>query len=152
MGSPARSRGVTLVELIVTIVVVAIAVCAVLAVLSATAAGSADSMVRQQAVLIAESYLHEILEKPFGSPDCGPCQRSLMDTVGDYGGLMDVGVRDQTGNLVPNLTGYTVSVSVIFAPLGAITAVSRQAQLVTVTVRAPDGSSVILNGYRTMYP
>jgi MSHA pilin protein MshD len=152
MGSLTRSRGVTLVELVVTIVVVAVAAAAVLAVLSAVAARSADEMTRQQSVLIAESYLHEALEKPFGAADCAPCLRKSMDTVGDYNGLADSGVHDQNGNAASNLTGYTVGVSATFSALGSIPAAARQAQLVTVTVTAPTGAQVVLSGYRTLYP
>jgi MSHA pilin protein MshD len=154
MGSPARSRGVTLIELVVTIVVVAAAVAAVLAVLSAAAARSADGMVRQQAVQIGESYLHEILEKPFGvTAACFPnCTRTQMAAVGDYNGLVNAGVRDATDTAVPALSGYTVSVTANYTGLGAITAASQQAQLVTVNVTAPTGAKVVLSGYRTLYP
>lgn len=151
MGSPARSRGVTLVELIVTIVVVAIAVSAVLAVLSAAAARSADEMVGQQAALIAESYLNEILSKTFGRDPCYPgCARNQMAAVGDYGPLLNAGVRDAQGNSVAALASYTVSVSVTPNALGAVP--STESQLVTVTVTAPTGASVVLSGYRTKYP
>lgn len=153
MGSPARSRGVTLIELVVTIVVVAAAVAAVLAVLSAAAARSADGMVRQQAVLIGESYLHEILEKPFGVTACSPtCARTQMAAVGDYNGLVNAGVRDATDTAVPALSGYTVSVTANYTGLGAITAASQQAQLVSVTVTGPTGAQVLMSGYRTLYP
>ena len=110
-------------------------------------------MVQIQAVVIGESYLNEILQKPFGS-DCGPCTRTLMDKVGDYNGLLDIGVRDATGAPVANLGNYTVQVSVVNSPLG--TAPSRvpaaQTELVTVTVTAPNGRSIALSGYRTLYP
>ena len=92
MSSPARCRGATLVELIVTIVVIAAAVFGAIALTSATATRSADTMVEVQAVVIGEAYLNEILQKPFGS-DCGPCTRLQMDKVGDYNGLVDVGVQ-----------------------------------------------------------
>jgi MSHA pilin protein MshD len=153
MSSPARCRGVTLVELIVTIVVIAAAVFGVIALTSATATRSADTMVQVQAVVIGESYLNEILQKPFGS-DCGPCARTQMDKVGDYNGLLDVGVHDATGAPVANLGNYNVKVTVANSPLG--TAPSRvpaaQSELVTVTVTEPNGRSVALSGYRTLYP
>jgi MSHA pilin protein MshD len=152
MSSRARSRGITLVELIVTIVVVAAAVSAVLAVVSVTAARSADSLLQAQAVVIAESYLNEILQKPFGS-DCGPCSRSQMDKVGDYNGLVDIGVHDETGTLVPDLGAYNVRVSVTDSALGAAPAVpAAQSELVTVTVTSPNGQALALSGYRTEYP
>ncbi|MGH8298030.1 MAG: prepilin-type N-terminal cleavage/methylation domain-containing protein [Steroidobacteraceae bacterium] len=150
MSSPARCRGVTLVELIVTIVVVAVAVSAVLAVVSATAARSADNLLQVQGVVIGESYLNEILRKPIGT-DCAPgCTRSQMDEVGDYNGLVDVGVHDQTAAPVADLGAYTVQVSVANTTLGAAPAVP--ADRVTVTVTSPNGQTIVLSGYRMQYP
>lgn len=152
MRSPAHSRGVTLVELVVTIVIVAVAAAAVVAVLSATAVRGANDLVGQQAVLIGESYLSEILGKSFGQDLCYPgCARgSQMQKVGDYDRLLNVGVRDQAGNQIASLAGYTVQVSVTNNALGVIP--PPQSQLVTVTVTAPTGAQVILSGYRTLYP
>jgi MSHA pilin protein MshD len=149
MSSPARCRGVTLVELIVTIVVVAVAVSGVLALVSATAARSAENMQQVQATAIAESYLNEILQKPFGLDPCAPaCTRTQMDKVGDYGGLTDVGAHDATGAAVTNLGSYTVQVTVLNRALGAVP--GPQSELVTVTVTSPNGQTVGLTGYRTL--
>lgn len=151
MSSPARCRGVTLVELIVTIVVIAVAVSGVLALVTATAARSAENMQQVQAVAIAESYLNEILQKPFGVDPCAPaCTRTQMDKVGDYGGLADVGAHDATGTAVTNLGSYNVQVAVADSALGTVPA--PQSELVTVTVASPDGQTVALSGYRTQYP
>jgi MSHA pilin protein MshD len=154
MSPRSRCRGVTLVELIVTIVVVAVAVSGVLALVSATAARSADNMLQVQAVAIAESYLNEILQKPFGLDSCAPgCTRTQMDKVGDYNGLVDVGAHDATGTAVANLGNYTVQVSVVNGALGAAPAVpAPQSELVTVTVTPPNGYNVVISGYRTSYP
>ena len=150
MSLPARCRGVTLVELIVTIVVVAAAVAAVLAIVSATAARSADNLVQTQALMAAESYLNEILAKPFGSDACVPtCTRTQMNKVGDYNGLADAGAHDQTGAAVAGLGAYAVQVSVGNSALGAVSA--AQSELVTVTVTPPNGAAVVLSGYRTLY-
>lgn len=152
MSSPARCRGVTLVELIVTIVVVAAAACTVLAIVSSTAANSANNLIQTQAIIVAESYLNEILQKPFGF-DCAPiCTRLGMDKVADYNGLNDVGVHDQSGSPVSGLTGYTVQVAVTNSPLGAPAVPAAESELVTVTVTPPSGAPVVLNGYRTLYP
>lgn len=149
MSSPVRCRGVTLVELIVTIVVVAAAVSAVLAVVSATAARSADNLLQAQAVVIGESYLNEILAKPFGSVCPAPCTRAQMDEVGDYNNLRDVGVHDATSAPVTGLGSYIVQVSVSPGTLGTVP--TAQAELVTVTVTSPNGAAVVLSGYRTLY-
>jgi len=153
MSSPARCRGVSLVELIVTIAIVAVAGLGVLALLSMTAARSADNLLQVQAVIIADSYLNEILQKPFGF-DCSPtCTRTQMDKVGDYNGLVDAGVRDATGTPVANLGNYTVAVSVAGSALGTGPVVpAAQSVLVTVTVTPPNGQPVAVSGYRTLYP
>jgi prepilin-type N-terminal cleavage/methylation domain-containing protein len=153
MTSPLRCRGVTLIELIVTIVVIAAAVSGVIALTSATATRSADTMAQLQAVVIGESYLNEILQKPFGF-DCAPtCTRKQMDKVGDYNGLLDVGVRDATDTPVANLGNYTVHVAVANSALGLGPRVpANQSELVTVTVTAPNGRSIALSGYRTQHP
>jgi MSHA pilin protein MshD len=152
MNSRARCRGVTLVELVVTIVIVAVAVGGVLGVLSAAAARSAENLVQAQAVLIAQSYLNEILDKRFGRDPCGMfipthCSRTQMNSVGDYDGLATTGVYDQYGNpyALQLLTQYRVSVNVSNRALGVIP--SAQSELVAVTVVPPSGSAVVLSGY-----
>lgn len=151
MSCAARCRGVTLVELIVTIVVLATAISAVLAVTSATAAKSADNLLQTQAVVVGESYLSEILAKPPGQ-DCAPtCARARMDEVGDYNGLVDAGVHDQTGAAVLPLAAYTVRVSVAPGTLGTPPN-AVPAELVTVKVTGPNGHTMALGGYRTQYP
>ena len=154
MSSPARCRGVTLVELIVTIVVVAVAVSGVLALVSATAARSAENMQQVQAAAIAESYLNEILQKPFGVDACAPaCTRTNMAKVGDYNNLTNVGVQDATGSPVTNLASYTVQVVITNPTLGTAPVVpAAQSELATVTVTAPDGQTVAVSGFRTLYP
>jgi MSHA pilin protein MshD len=151
VSSPSRCSGVTLVELVVTIVVVGIAVAAVLAVTSATAASGTNNLLQTQAVAIGESYLNEILQKPLGY-DCAPtCTRAQMDEAGDYGGLVDVGVHDQTGAAVLPLAAYTVQVRVANSTLGTPPQ-TVPADLITVTVSSPNGQSIALSGYRTQYP
>ena len=154
MSSRLRCRGVTLIELIVTIVVITAAVSAVLAVVSSTSARSAENLVQTQAVLIAESYLNEILAKPFGSDPCAPgCTRPQMAKVGDYNNLNDVGVHDDGGVAVTGLGTYTVQVIVANSALGAGPVVpAGQSELVTVTVTPTSGAAVVLSGYRTLYP
>lgn len=149
-----RQRGVTLIELVVSIVIIGIAVVGVLAVISATAANGANSVVDDEATLVAESYLNEILDKPFGtSATVSPCQRIDL-YAGNYNGLSNSGVQDVCGNSVPNLSGYEVTVSVAAATLGpAAQAVPAGAsELVTVSVTAPSGDAITLSGYRVNTP
>lgn len=60
-----RQGGLTLIELIVFVVVVGLAVTGVLVVFNQAVRGSADPLVRKQAVALAESLLTEVLLQPF---------------------------------------------------------------------------------------
>jgi MSHA pilin protein MshD len=146
---PRRHGGFTLIELVVSITVLAIAVGGMLAAMSAVFANSASTMVSEQATAIASAYLNEVLQKPFGAAD-GQITRATLDVVDDYAGLTDVGVHDQTGAAVAALAQYTVSIHVGAGVLGGVPA--AQLREVDVTVSHPSGVTVVLSGYRTLYP
>lgn len=168
--SPARHAGVTLVELIVFIVIVGIAVAGILMVMTTTTQRSADPMIRQQAILIAESYLEEILHKRFrdASPSLATticpapeiAGRAAYDNVCDYHNLNDnAGAVDQLGNAVTGLTAYNVSVTVT-GTVGDGTALNNinntsalRVLRVDVEVTHDDlpDFQVRLTGYRTNY-
>lgn len=150
ISSVKRQRGVTLVELLVSIVIVSIAASGVLGVLSMTTAGSADPMIRHQAAAIAESYLEEILLKPFTDPDGvdGEAARADFDDLDDYDGLADAGARDQFGNAITGLGNYNVIVAV--AASAALPAVPAADTLrIDVVVTHGVDVSFSLSGYRT---
>ncbi|MCP5199294.1 MAG: type II secretion system protein [Gammaproteobacteria bacterium] len=129
-------RGATLIELIAAIVVVSIATVGVLLALSGAVGHSADPMVEQQAIAVAEAYLEEVTQAAFCDPDflapgqtcraqctvnaCGTCgggalreaERSLYDDVCDYDGIADGGARDRNGNPIAGLAAYAVTVAV----------------------------------------
>lgn len=142
-----RQRGVTLVELVVSIVVISVGLAGVLLAVNRNTVASADPMVRQQSVAIAEAYLEEVLTKEF-APGPG-ATRATFDDVNDYNGLSDAGARDHTGTPIPGLEAYNVQVAVTPQALHDVAA--ADAVLVTVTVTGPLGSSVRLGGYRTNY-
>ncbi len=147
-----RQRGVTLIELVVAITVVAIAVGGVLGAISVIASRSADAMVQQQAISIAQAYLDEILQRSVVDPNGSPANtgRGSWDTVDEYNGLVDVGAHDQYGNAIAALSGYTVNVAVTAsAALGGIT--SSAARRIDVTVTHAPNVTVVLTGYRTNY-
>lgn len=60
-----KQIGVTLVELVVFMVIVSVALVGVLKVLDITNRGSADPLIRKQAISIAESLLLEVEQQPF---------------------------------------------------------------------------------------
>jgi MSHA pilin protein MshD len=146
------SRGVTLVELIVAIVVIGTALAGVMVVIVRNTSASADPMIAHQAVAIAEAYLEEALTRQFSDPDGTNAgeTRATYDDVLDYN-FTDVGARDQNGNLINGLGGYTVQVQALAEAFNAITASNAVRVQVTVTPPPPAGGSVIISGYRTNY-
>ena len=171
---PARARrGFSLVELVMAIAVAGIVLAGAVAIFATTARHSADPMIQEQAQLIAEAYLDEILIKRFYDPDTNTvCPapegtgRGAYDNVCDYnningdGGAPGEAPRNQFGIAIPGLSAYNVVVTVdssapptVGAPdlnglnnTGAIRVLR-----VDVTVTGPANVGVVLTGYRTNY-
>jgi type II secretory pathway pseudopilin PulG len=165
-----RSRaGSTLVELIVAITIMSIAVLAVMTVVVATTGSSADPMTRQQAQLIAEAYLEEILLKKFYDPDTGTIcpapegTRGEYDNVCDYRNISAAAPQTQFGAPITELSAYRVTVTVSPNPLNTAAAVNLgplsndyvggfiRVLRVDVSVTGPGGAAANLTGYRTNY-
>lgn len=176
-----RQRGLTLIELLLFIVVVGIALVAMMQVFVTATKSSADPMIRRQQLAIAESVLREVELMPFTwcDPDdanvatagnaagCATTQENsgpdttngvlesrygptyYFDNVNDYAAFNMAGVRDMSNTPVPGLGGYGVAVAVAGAALDSVTA--SDALKITVTVTAPDGSTLTLQGWRTRY-
>jgi MSHA pilin protein MshD len=154
------SRGFTLIELLVTILVIALSATALMGVFTATVGRSADPMIREQALAIAESYLEEIQLKAFcedmpacsaetGGSEAGET-RADYDDIQDYNALPTPHApADQTGTLLPELADYRVSVSVQAHALGALAA--SEAQRIDIRVDHPTIDPVELSVYRTRY-
>jgi len=162
------ARGATLVELVVSIAIIATGVAGILGVMNLTTRHSADPMIVQQAQLIAESYLEEILLKKFYDPDtnnvCPAAEgsRASYDNVCDYNGLSNnTGAVDQLGGAVPGLESYNVTVTVTAdntVTLGSgLSQINNTGALrvlrvdVVVTHDTVTGMSVALTGYRVNY-
>ncbi len=118
MLRPFRQAAFTLIEIIVTLVVVGIAAVALLSVFTSNVRGSADPVIQQQAITIAEAYMEEILLQAFEDPtdaELGLAStegsegstRALFDDVQDYNHLMDkifMGIQGLWSGLVqPNI-------------------------------------------------
>lgn len=156
MGGRVRQRrGFTLIELVISIVVIGIALSGTLLVIDTVTAHSADPMVQQQALAIAEAHLEEISLRAYLDPDDGTlcptpeASRDLYDNVCDYDGLDDTGPRDQDGNAVAGLDAYRVRVSI--DPAATLGSLSGSGDVLRVDVRVthPAGTDVTLSGYRT---
>ena len=170
-------RGLTLIELLLFIVVVGIALSAMLRVFVTATAASADPFIRRQQLAIAESLLNEVQQMPFtwcdpddpgvaqatSVADCATPESSgpeagetrygptYFDNVNDYAGFSMTGVRDLSNTVVAGLAGYSASVAVAAGTLEGLTAGSGEALKITVTVTAPDASTLVLQGWRTRH-
>ncbi|WP_225578953.1 prepilin-type N-terminal cleavage/methylation domain-containing protein [Pseudomonas sp. PDM14] len=130
-GSPARQQGMTLVELVITIVIVGIAAAAMFSAMAAITGRSADPMLRQQSLALAEAYLEAITTRAYIDL---PAAAQNLQAAQDINGT-------------PILPGYQVSVAVnTGASVGGVAATS-----IRVTVVDPTGQQLLLDGYRTNY-
>ncbi len=172
-----KHHGLTLIELLMFITVVGIALSAMLSVFVQATQASSDPMIRRQQLAIAESLLREVQLMPFtycdpddanattaassggcaslaegsgpegGETRYGPSSR--FDNVNDYAGFSMSGIRDVANQAVSGLSGYSASVAVAATALDTVAA--ADALKVTVTVTAPDASTLSLQGWRTRY-
>jgi MSHA pilin protein MshD len=141
--------GMTLVELVITIVIVGIAAGALYSAMGSIIGRSADPLLRQQSLTLAEGYLEEIALQAFGvlpSAGCTPA-RACFNDVRDYDNLSDSPPRDALGNQVTVLAGYRAEVNV----QGPTAWNGVQALRIDVTVTDPAGQLFSLTGYRTCY-
>jgi MSHA pilin protein MshD len=146
-----KQSGFTLVELIVAMVVISIAIVGVMSAINYSTLHSADPVLRQQSIAIAESYMEEISLKNYSDPDIdGEVSRALFDDVDDYNGLADNGARDQKGNTISGLENFLVQVRVApqnYGPSGMTVAGLE----IAVTVTDLSGESLTLTGFRADY-
>ena len=156
MFKKARQRGITLIELVISIVVLAIVVVGVLSALGTLVGRSADPMIRQQSIAIAQAYLEEIQSMAFALPG-GGCPavpgsggRSDFSNICHYHNLTDSGAVDQNGNPITGLADYDVVVTVTASSgLGGLS--SANAARIDVTVTGPTNEALVMTGYRTNY-
>ncbi|MFZ3182902.1 MAG: type II secretion system protein [Pseudomonas sp.] len=154
-----RQHGMTLIELVISIVIVGIAVAALYSAVAAIIGRSADPLLRQQSLAIAEAYLEEVLLQPFldsSNAVCpaAPASRANYDNVCDYNGLDDSGARDASGNEIvvagtKPLSAYRVQVGVAATAWAGLAV--TDVLYVQVTVTDPAGQQLLLGGYRTRY-
>jgi type II secretory pathway pseudopilin PulG len=156
-----RAVGATLVELVVAIVVVGVVVSAAFGVLGRHLLGATDPMMTQQALAVARGLLDEVLAQgtdatdPDGGadgfgPESGESRGSAtspFDHVNDYHGYtMASGIVAFDGTPIAGLEGFTAAVQVVAQSIAGLP--SSSGYWVTVTVTAPGGASVVLEGFR----
>lgn len=167
-------RAFSLLEVLITVIVVGIAASAIMGVFVNTVKTSADPLIQQQAIAIAEAYMEEIQLKQFcedpAPPMLGPppqplpaCasesgsseggeNRPTFNDVQDYNdATVDGVVRDQNGVAIAALADYTVSVNVTAENLGSITQGSANAMRIDISVNHPAIDQITLSGFRTNY-
>jgi MSHA pilin protein MshD len=146
---PRAQRGLTLIELVISIVIIGIAAAALYSAMAAISGRSADPLLRQQSLALAEAYLEEIELQAYAvtapAAGCSPA-RSCYNDVRDYAGLNDSPPQDANGNLLTALSAYRVQVSVSAGTLSG-----RAALRIDVSVTDPSGQPLLLSGYRTCY-
>ncbi len=155
MSCSRTQRGMTLVELVIAIVIVGIAAAALYSAMASITVRSADPMLRQQSLMLAEAYLEEILAQAYAGPEIAPvpsscAERAYFDEVLDYRSLDQQPPCDAQGNMLTQLAGYRVQVSVTDSSL-ADGAASVPARYVEVRVTDPAGQELVLGGYRGNY-
>jgi len=146
-----RQTGATLIELVAAIVVIAVGVGGLMLAITATGRHSADPMITEQAIGIAQTYMEEIMLQAYTDPG-GPVElgRADFDDVDDYNGLNDVGARDQLGNPIAGLGAYTIVVTVA-APALLNGELAKQID-VSIDHAAFAGIPLTLTSFRTNYP
>lgn len=161
-GAARRSRGLTLIELVVAITLIGVVGGALVASFGWLSGRSVDPLTQRQALAVAESMLAEVmaqgvaLSDPDGGADgTGPeAGESRTDTgtpfdhVNDYEGFDQTGVTALDGSAVPGLTAYRVRVSVSPQAVGGLAA--DQGWWVEVTVDDPAGRAVVLAAWRAV--
>jgi MSHA pilin protein MshD len=158
--SSSKSSGLTLIEMTLAITVIGISLAGTLLVMNQTTRHSADPMIAEQAVAIAEAYLEEILLKSYYDPDTGAgggiCpaaegSRDLYDNICDYNGLSDSGAKDQDGSAISDLEDYNVLVTV--DTTATLNGLSSSTDVVRIDVQVTNSPivDVTMTGYRTNY-
>ena len=167
-----RSRGFTLVELVVTMLIISIAGLGVMYSLGLGVRHQSDALWQAKAVALAESYMEEILARRYdeqsplgGVPPCatvvacsGPGAfsdgetRAEFDDVDDYNGLIEQPPRDAYGNPRPDYDSYRVAVAVAYPDAARIASLGLDtgfdAKLITVTVSTPEGGAMTFSAVR----
>lgn len=145
--------GVTLVELIVAIAIIGVALAGLVAAYNRANVASADPLVTQQMLAIAEATMEEVMLKPF--PQAGAVRqanRADFDETDDYQAFGPAPVTDVNGDAMAGMERYRVQVQVDRPGAGGVPAIagvpSAEARRIRVTVTG-QGQPISLTGWRT---
>lgn len=146
-----RMAGMTLIELIIAIVIVGAALAGLVAAYNRANLASADPLITQQMLAVAESMMEEVMLKPYttdGQHVAKPGNRAQYTEVDHYNGYTSTGIADVGGNPIAGLGRYDVTVSVVKTTLTGI-ADNNNARRIQVLVRERRGQELQLTGWRT---
>jgi MSHA pilin protein MshD len=141
-----RMAGTTLIELIVAIVIVSTALAGLVAAYNRANTASADPLITQQQLAIAESMMEEVMQKPFAA-QANQAGRVFFNDVMDYNNYGPAAVTNVNGDAVPGLGRYTVQVLVNQPAITGVAA--ADALRIQVIVRAAGAENLRLVGWRT---
>lgn len=160
MKTKKNQSATSLIELTASIAIVSISLSAV--VMSYFQVAKCPSIAAMNnALLIANNYLNEILSKSF--PNSLPCppppnQRANYTNVCDYNNLINIGAKDYNGNQIDGLEKYNVFVTVdpsSNAKLGDLTGstVANMAKVVKINLKVtnPGMPDFIISTYKGNY-
>ncbi len=155
--SYSRSKGFSLIELVITIVVLGIALSALTASLFSGVGRNADPLWQSKATQLSQAYLDEILSmryqesSPIGGgsidgcdidgPEEGIGNRSLFDDVDDYNGLSETADFLDTAT-ASSYAGYTVSIAVTCDEF------ATNSKLIVVTITSPANQNLVFSVIR----
>ena len=146
-GPCGQHRGFTLPEALLAIVVVGVGLAGVMLAFASVSRNSADPVLRQQMLAIAQTLMTEIQLKPYAATaNAAPagCARDTYNDTSDYHGYSSTGICSVDGVAIAALASYGVSASVAAGTLGGVGAAKR----ITVTA-SHGGTSVQLVSWRT---
>lgn len=147
-----RQRGLSLIELILFIVIVGAALAGILAVFDLVTRGSADPLIRKQAIAIAESLMEEVGTAHYACPSGATCNpvttanRAATHALADYNGFAMNGISAIDGTAIAHLAAYDADVRVRAETLGG-----QAGMNVAITVSRGGSEIVKLDGWRGQY-
>jgi MSHA pilin protein MshD len=162
-----KSKGFSLIELVITIVVIGIALTALTSSLFSGVGRNADPLWQAKATQLSQAYLDEILamryqeDSPVGGGSVGSCSidgaetgsgigggessRSLFDDVDDYHGLSESADFLDTSTS-SSYSGYNVSIDV--ECLGPTNASANNSKLIAITITSPTNQRLVFSVFR----
>ncbi len=154
-----QQTGVTLVELVIAIVVISVGFSGLMWSYSNIISQSANPVIYQQAINIANSMMEEIVAKSYPEDDefkddndCDPepVSRDVWNDMCDYHSYTATDIEDVVGN-DSGIKGYAIAVTVVPGGTALGLADNNDALRITVSVNHPLGGTIELATYRTKY-